>query len=177
VSSALPYLDGPRVLEIGHGPGHLQVALQEKGLAAYGLDESRQMGSIAVSRLRRKGMPPRLARGYAQALPFESGRFDNVVATFPTEYIFDPQTLAAIWRVLRPGGKLVVVLAAWINGKGLPDRAAAWLFRVTGQGSPLPEAALERIRAPFAVAGFDVRSEALEKEASTVLVIIATKAE
>jgi 2-polyprenyl-3-methyl-5-hydroxy-6-metoxy-1,4-benzoquinol methylase len=52
VSSTLPYLDGPRVLEIGHGPGHLLLALAEKGLKATGLDESRWMGKIALKKIR-----------------------------------------------------------------------------------------------------------------------------
>ena len=42
VLTALPYLEGPRVLELGHGPGHLQLALFESGLAPLGLDASRQ---------------------------------------------------------------------------------------------------------------------------------------
>jgi len=47
---AMPYLSG-RVLEIGFGPGHLQVALNEAGMQAFGLDESRQMGRQARRRL------------------------------------------------------------------------------------------------------------------------------
>ena len=42
VRSALPYLSG-RVLEIGFGPGYLQLSLFELGIPAFGLDESRQM--------------------------------------------------------------------------------------------------------------------------------------
>src|SRR5207237_1096722 len=131
------YLDGPRVLEIGHGPGHLQLAMRQKGLLAFGLDESRQMGRMAFSRLARAGLPATLARGHAQYLPFGAACFDTVAATFPSEYIFDPWTLAEVRRVLRPGGKLIVVPAAWIGGKKFTDRAAAWLFRITRQGGEL----------------------------------------
>lgn len=175
VLSVLPYLDGPRVLELGHGPGHLQVAASQTGLTVFGIDESRQMSRMAYSRLIRSGLRLRLSRGYAQNLPFEAGCFDTVVATFPTEYIFDPRTLTDIRRVLRPGGKLVVVPVAWIGGKTLPDRAAAWLFRVTNQGSPLTEEARERIKAHFTEAGFEVQIETLEKRSSTVLVILASR--
>ena len=55
VRSVLPYLTGDRILEIGHGPGHLQRALAEghpTGLIV-GLDLSRNMGKIAKRRLAR----------------------------------------------------------------------------------------------------------------------------
>jgi ubiquinone/menaquinone biosynthesis C-methylase UbiE len=105
--AALPRLRG-RTLELGFGPGHLQLALATRpGIA--GLDASPQMGAIAARRLRRAGYRPRLARGIAQALPFPSAAFDTVVATFPAEYILDPRTHAELRRVLAPGGRLVVV--------------------------------------------------------------------
>lgn len=174
VMSALPYLDGPRVLEIGHGPGHLQLAMRQKGLAAFGLDESYQMGRMAFSRLTRAALPAALARGHAQYLPFDDACFDSVVATFPSEYIFDPWTLAEVRRVLCPGGKLIVVPAAWIGGGKFTDRAAAWLFRITHQGSELTEAAQGRLKAHFTRAGFEVQIETVEKRASTVLIIVAS---
>ena len=87
VQSVLPYLKG-RVLEIGHGPGHLQISLHAHGFLAVGLDESRQMSRQAASRLRRQGYPVNLARGVAQQLPFQNTSFDTIVATFPSEYIF-----------------------------------------------------------------------------------------
>lgn len=173
--TALPYLQGPRVLELGHGPGHLQVALRQKGLIALGLDESAQMGHMAFGRLTRLRFPRGLVRGRAQSLPFGANCFDSVVATFPTNYIFDPHTLNDIFRVLCPGGRLVVVPMAWIFGRSLPDRAAVWLFRVTGQGGVLTDALKERIQVPFAESGFRVRIELVEKRLSMVLVIVAEK--
>lgn len=173
--TALPYMGGPRVLELGHGPGHLQVALRQKGLVAFGLDESRQMGRLTLERLARIALPVALTRGHAQSLPFAVGCFDNVVATFPTNYIFEQRTLDEIFRVLRPGGRLVVVPMAWILGRGLLDRAAIWLFRVTGQGGELTELLKERIQLPFKETGFRVRVEMVEKRLSTVLVIVAEK--
>jgi ubiquinone/menaquinone biosynthesis C-methylase UbiE len=175
--TALAYLDGPRVLEIGHGPGHLQVAMRQKGYVVFGLDESRQMGQLAASRLTNSRLPVALSRAYTQYIPFREDCFDNVTATFPTEYIFDPRTLAEVQRVLRPGGKLIVVPMAWIGGKNVSDRAAAWLFRITHQGGDLTEATQERIKVPFIEAGFEVQVEMLEKRSSTVLVIVAKKTE
>ena len=173
VLSALPYLNG-RVLEIGYGPGHLQIALRQRGLPVFGLDESRQMSRQARRRLRRKGFPVQLTRGYAQHLPFQANAFDTVVATFPAEYIFDGQTLTETRRVLAPGGRLVLLPTAWITGNGVLDRLAAGLFRVTGQAGAI-EATLPGTEARIRACGLAVRHELIELRGSRVLVISATK--
>ena len=173
--AAIPYLAGRRILEIGHGPGHLQVALRQKGLVAFGLDESRQMGRVALARITHSGLPLALSRGYAQFLPFGADCFDSVVATFPSEYINDPQTLAEARRVLRPGGKMVIVPMAWMGREKLSDRAASWLFRVTHQQVNWTEDLRERIKARFAEAGFSVSLNQVEIRQSVALVIVAEK--
>src|SRR5437667_10005806 len=51
-------------------------------------------------------------QGSAQRLPFTSAAFDTVVSTFHSEYIYDPDTIAEVARVLRPGGRFIVVEGA-----------------------------------------------------------------
>ena len=140
VLAVLPHLEGPSVLELGHGPGHLQTALLNRGILAYGLDASPQMGRLARRRLHRKGQSVQLLQARAQSLPLASGSFDQVVATFPTEYIIDPGTLKEAWRVLLPGGRMVVLPVAWITGQRWMERFAAALFRITKQSPNLPHA-------------------------------------
>ena len=89
---ALRFLEGPMVLELAHGPGHLQVALAQAGVQVTGLDLSPQMGRLTRRRLRRADLPVPLVRGRAQTLPLPDGAFNSVVATFPTEFIIDPRT-------------------------------------------------------------------------------------
>jgi ubiquinone/menaquinone biosynthesis C-methylase UbiE len=174
VQTARPYIKG-RVLEIGYGPGHLQTCLHEHGFEAYGLDESRQMSRQASRRLRRKGFSANLVRGLAGRLPFPSCSFETVAATFPSEFIFDAQTLAECRRVLVPGGRLVIIPTAWITGSRPRERLAAWLFQATGEtgsiGTLLP-GMRKRLRA----AGLEVRHELVEYPGSRVLVLLATKA-
>jgi ubiquinone/menaquinone biosynthesis C-methylase UbiE len=171
--TALPHLEG-RVLELGFGPGHLQLALHEKGARAFGLDESPQMLRQASLRLHSQGMPVRLSRGYAQHLPFPAGTFDRVAATFPAEYIFDPRTLAEVYRVLAPGGSLVLVPMAWITGGKFIERAAAWLFRITGQ-TGAARTLQPIVEARFIDAGFEAKSEIVETPGSQVMVVVAEK--
>ena len=135
--TVLPYLNGTCVLEIGHGPGHLQVALHKKEISTFGIDASQQMGSQAYRRISKHDYIPQLNHAYAQAIPVRDKSFDQIVATFPTVYIYDGKTLAETYRVLKDGGTFVVLPAAWITGKGLTDRALAQLFRVTGQAPEL----------------------------------------
>ncbi len=141
----IPYTQGPDVLELGHGPGHLQARLHSMGFhRIVGLDASRQMGRIARRRfIHGQRDFPSTGNGYAQSLalvrgsglslPFPSASFHSVIATFPTEYIFDPKTLAEIYRVLIPGGNLSILFTARITGTRLRERASALLFRITGQ--------------------------------------------
>jgi ubiquinone/menaquinone biosynthesis C-methylase UbiE len=173
VRTALPYLDG-RVLELGFGPGHLQLALHQKGLLPCGLDESRQMVHQAARRLTKSRCTPRLSRGCAQVLPYQTKAFDTVVATFPAEYILDPLTLKEIGRVLVQGGKLVVVSMAWITGVSPLERLAAWLFRVTGETEGL-EKIWFRVETHFKETGFQARYEIVEVGKSRALVVIANR--
>jgi ubiquinone/menaquinone biosynthesis C-methylase UbiE len=176
VHGILPYVEGPRVLELGHGPGHLQVVLNKKGFQVFGLDGSRFMGRQAHHRLRKKGFVPRLSHGYAQDLPFASAAFETVAATFPAEYILDARTLTEAQRVLVPGGRLVILPLAWITGRRPLERLAAWLFRVTGEVSGPPGYIHPTVKDRFTHAGFEVRSETVEQKGSVLLVILARKA-
>jgi ubiquinone/menaquinone biosynthesis C-methylase UbiE len=173
---AIPFVRGRRVLEMGYGPGHLQVYLREQtGAWVAGLDESRQMARLAQQELGKHGIPDgALTRGLGQALPFDDAAFDTVIATFPTEYIFEPPTLHEIRRVLEPRGRFVIVPAAWIIGRKTMDRVAAWLFRITDQAPRQPaEIIAARMRPAFEKAGFVPEFRTVEVRSSVVLVVIA----
>ena len=136
--TAMLHLRGERVLELAHGPGHLLVTMAEQGLAPVGLDLSPHMGRLARPRLRKTRQSIPLVRARAQALPFCDRCFDSAVAAFPTEFILDPATLRGTARVLRPGGRLVVVAWARLSERDLLSRFIGWLYRATGQGKPVP---------------------------------------
>jgi ubiquinone/menaquinone biosynthesis C-methylase UbiE len=159
------------LLEIGHGPGHLLV---ERGLAGYpavGLDLSPQMARQARRRLQRAGLKPRLIRARAQRMPLRTGSFESILSTFPSEFLLDPETLVEAHRVLRPGGRFVVVPVVRIKRGRLGDRIAAWLQRVTGEDrEPFPSPA-----EIFARAGFDLRVDRVQQPRATVLRFVAVR--
>ncbi len=173
VELAIPSLHGPRVLELGYGPGHLQVQLYAAGLAAIGLDTSSQMSRQAYRRLKQRGYIPALSQGIAKNLPFPSDCFHQVVSTFPSEYIFQSETLKEIYRVLQPGGQAIIIPLAWITGRGLLDRAAAWLFHITGEAPTWQDQWLD----PLRTLGFAVEWQQVELPSSRVLLVQARKPE
>ncbi len=177
IRASIPYIRGPHILEIGHGPGHLQFALRRSRLGSIaGLDESSYMGDIARRRLVRSGYDNiNLTRGLAQHLPFPSGAFDTVVSTFPAEYIFEQETLQEVRRVLRRDGRFVVLPAAWIVGRKTLDRLAAWLFRATDQVPRFPPVVMaEQLQALLQEAGFKSEFSTVAVRSSEVLVIVAS---
>jgi ubiquinone/menaquinone biosynthesis C-methylase UbiE len=167
----LRYLQGPRVLELAHGPGHLLTAMNRAGLAPIGLDLSPQMGRLARARLWRAGLPVRLVRGRAQALPFRDGAFSGIAATFPTEFIVDPRTAREAARVLAPTGSVVVVAAALLTGRGPLVKFLEWLYKVTGQREPLPRGD----ETAWTQTGLDLRTEWVAVGPSQVLVVVGRR--
>jgi ubiquinone/menaquinone biosynthesis C-methylase UbiE len=166
VLSIFPRLEGTRILELGHGPGHLQRFLRDQGLAPAAIDESTQMGRLARRRL---GATHKLARSLAQALPYAADSFDTVVATFPSEYIFDRQTLSEVKRVLSKSGRLIVLPAAFPS-----NRFLKWLYQVTGESpARLDEVMKERMMRPFVLAGFAVEVEIVELKSSRLVILVA----
>jgi len=132
-ATALDRVRGPRVLELGHGPGHLLVTLTRSGFHPVGVDLSPNMIRLAQRRLQRAGLRTPQVRARAPWLPFRSGEFDSVVATFPTEYLFRVDTLREIQRVLTADGRLIVVVGASLGRSGPSARFIDWLYTITGQ--------------------------------------------
>lgn len=169
--TALDRVRGPRVLELGHGPGHLLIALARSGRKPIGLDLSPNMIAQAQRHIRRSGLSIPQVRCRVQALPFRSGAFDSVAATFPTEYIAEAATAREVARVTNAHGRLVVVLGAQLGGRGVSSRAIEWLYRITGQH----EAPIDAESTVYDQAGLSTRIEVVPVGASEVALLIADK--
>jgi ubiquinone/menaquinone biosynthesis C-methylase UbiE len=173
ISSILPFITGTRILEIGHGPGHLQRILLSRSLDSVAIDESKPMGLLAQRNTSGKAL---LTRAIAQGLPFADASFDTVIATFPAEYINDPLTLAEVRRCLSEGGRFIVLPVALQMGRKPLERLMSLLFRITRQSlvDPLEEVK-EKLSIPFVEAGFEVEVKELQVKSSLLLVLISSR--
>jgi len=116
VLRALALRPGERVLDIGSGPGFLA---SEMGAAVgpsgrvYAIDSSESM--LALARARCAGQPAvEVHPGDATRLPFPENHFDVAVSTQVYEYLGDITTaLAELHRVVRPGGRALVLDTDW----------------------------------------------------------------
>ena len=97
------------VLEVAVGTG-LNLDAYPSGVRLTGIDLSEQMLAIATTRAAELGRDVDLRQGDAHHLPFADATFDTVVCTFGLCAIPDiDAALDEMTRVLRPGGKLILV--------------------------------------------------------------------
>jgi ubiquinone/menaquinone biosynthesis C-methylase UbiE len=168
--TALKRVRGQRVLEIGHGPGHLLIALARSGRHSIGIDLSPQMIRLAQRNIRQAGVNVPQVQCRAQALPFRSGTFDSTVSTFPTDYIANPTTLREVQRVTNEQGRLIVVVGAQLIGRTPSKVFIEWLYRITGQrDAKFAEQSI------FDQVGMPAQIEIETIGASTVTLIVADK--
>ena len=161
-----------RLLELGFGTGRLLSRLASEGRLVYGLDRSPQMIEITRARIRQLGTSAPLVHGDALQMPFTDESFAAVYATFPSDYFFKDRTIREIRRVLQEEGAVVFIPFAVIRGKSLLDRAAALLYRITGQAPATLETTwLENATLP----GFDMDYERVEQERASVLRVTLKK--
>lgn len=166
---------GP-TLELAYGTGHFFVDMLEAGYQPVGIDLSPYMARLAGRQLRHRHIDGRLNRARAQALPFPSNHFVNVVATFPTDYMLASDTLTEIHRVLKEPqeettGRLIIVAEGELRGPWPVRPFVDWLYRITNQRRIPPARPLKLLEAHH----FDARHETLEHQGARARLFIADK--
>ena len=100
-----------RVLDVGCGPGHTALAFAPRARQVVALDLSAQMLEAGRGLASARGIANvRFEQGDVENLAFAAGEFDRVTSRFSAHHYPDPpRALAEVARVLRPGGRLLLV--------------------------------------------------------------------
>jgi demethylmenaquinone methyltransferase / 2-methoxy-6-polyprenyl-1,4-benzoquinol methylase len=145
---------GTRALDVATGTGDLAIALARRGGEVVGSDFSEGM----LERARAKSRAVRWEQANALALPYDSDSFDAATVGFGARNFSDLERgLAEMARVVRPGGRVVVLEITTPTKPPLStffslwfDRIVPLLGRVTGENqaySYLPSS-VKRFPAP-----------------------------
>lgn len=116
---------GESVLDVGSGTGTLAiVAKRQVGPTGvvHGVEPSPAMLARARHKASKAGLDVRFVEGVAESLPFGDARFDAVLSTVMLHHLGKaarPVAVAEMKRVLKPGGRLLIVdFAGARGGKG-----------------------------------------------------------
>ena len=125
---------GDRVLDLAGGTGDI-AALLSKRVGAKGRvvlsDINEAMLNVGRRRLEDQGIVGniRYAIANAEHLPFDSGEFDAVTIAFGLRNVTDkPAALREMHRVLRPGGKALILEFSAVQPEPLKAIYDAWSF-------------------------------------------------
>jgi SAM-dependent methyltransferase len=149
--------EGATVVDLGSGPGLLAIELYRLWPQAtiMAVDSSREMLQIARENAARAGLSSFEARqGTAEEIPLEPGSVDLVVSQSSFHEWEDPDRgLAEIYRVLKPGGSLILkdYNLAWLSGwkkslRGLLHSLHMFKFGFDEVTSMARETGFERIQ-------------------------------
>lgn len=105
---------GERVLDVGCGTGTLAIAAKKRvgGAEIHGTDAAPEMIARAQQKAQRAGVAVDFQAGLVEAIHFPDDSLDVVLSSLMLHHLpvdLKTQAFAEIYRVLKPGGRLLVV--------------------------------------------------------------------
>jgi demethylmenaquinone methyltransferase/2-methoxy-6-polyprenyl-1,4-benzoquinol methylase len=103
------------VLDLACGTADLALTAVKhrgNGIRVFGVDMSERMLRVGLTKVSRRGLADcvHLLRGDGMQLPLPDGKFDAAMIAFGIRNMSDPRLcLRELFRILRPGGRLVVL--------------------------------------------------------------------
>jgi ubiquinone/menaquinone biosynthesis C-methylase UbiE len=112
------------VLDVGCGTAFLALQFAELGHRAVGVDGAEAMLTLARAKAVQAGLAIDLRLADAAELPFAPTSFDLVIERHVLWTLQDPAAALADWaRVLRPGGRLILIEHPGRRGPGATSHA------------------------------------------------------
>jgi demethylmenaquinone methyltransferase/2-methoxy-6-polyprenyl-1,4-benzoquinol methylase len=136
VARFLPLRRNQRVLDLATGTGDQILALFEESHRVgfgVGIDPAQKMLEIGRLKIRKRGLSNRITLmvGDATAIPLDDGQFDAVTIAFGIRNIGDvKKALQEIYRVLKPGGRVIVLEFAMPGNRLLRAGVLAYLRHI-----------------------------------------------
>ena len=131
------------VIDLGCGTGSLSVLLSEAGYSVRGIDLSEAMVEAAVGKAEAAGVTATFQQGDAADPPCGAHTCDVVLVRHVLWALPKPSRALARWvRLLRPGGRLLLIEGSWSTGAGLTAaqcRALVRRHRSSATALPLKE--------------------------------------
>ncbi len=143
---------GATALDVGCGGGRTIEKLATKAASVYGIDYA--AGSVAASRAHNRRLVEEgrasIERASVSKLPFPQDKFD-VVTAIETQYYWPdlPNDMREIFRVLNPGGQLMIVAESYKGGHN--DAVLGPVMKLLGSS----RLSADDHRALFLSAGFE----------------------
>jgi len=121
-----PNLSGAKVLDIGVGEGQSSVLLARAGAHVTGIDVSGEALTRATELVKRCGVQAEFIRMPGEDLRFPDKTFDAILCMSVYHHMDLERATREFVRVLRPGGRVVMI-------EPLATNPPAWLYRRMGR--------------------------------------------
>jgi len=148
LSEAFAYAEvkpGMQVLDVGCGRGEILRHVTRLGARAYGIDYAEVAVQLSREATQHEATPVGVYRTDAKRLPYPAGTFDRALVFDVVEHLYPWElhaSLSDIYRVLKPGGMIVVHTAPnrWYDQYAYP--LVRFVRRLQGKRYPANPRAL-----------------------------------
>jgi len=147
------------ILDVACGPGIVTAAMAGRAKSVIAFDATPAMLDRARKRCAGAGLDNvRFEQGDAAAMPFDAAAFDGIVTRLAVHHFLEPgRVLAEMYRVLRPGG--ILVIADVISSENADEAALHNAIEVIRDPSHIRMLPASELTKTIAEAGYEIIQE------------------